>query len=97
MTGLSATQRARDLLIRRFQRGRPAAFRSVRDLRCVAVSCPVASGESRSRSSPWLPAWLLFMLDAWHLVALVLVVIDVSARTVQGMARVWSGGLQVGP
>jgi hypothetical protein len=38
---------------------------------------------------PVAPTWLPFAFDAWHLGALVLVV--VTARTVQGMARARSG------
>ena len=61
-------------LIRRFPCGRPAVFRSVRDLGRVPVGCPGTFRQSGSRSFPWLPAWLPFVLDVWHLGALVLVV-----------------------
>jgi hypothetical protein len=37
LSASSGTQRARDLLIRRYPRGRPDPFRSVRDLDRVAV------------------------------------------------------------
>ena len=48
--------RAEDLLIRRFPRGRPAPFRTVRDLGRAPVGYPQRSGETGSRSSVWLPA-----------------------------------------
>jgi hypothetical protein len=75
----------RDLLTRRCPYWCPGPFETVRDLGRVLSAvrvCPhnrevVRPGGSYSR------------LDAWHLVALVLVV--VTARTVQGMARVRSG------
>ena len=63
-----------NLLIRRFPYRRPVLFRSVGDLGCVAVGCPRTSGESQSSSSPWLPASLPVVLDAWHLGALVLII-----------------------
>jgi hypothetical protein len=44
------------LLIRRFQCGSPAVFRSVRDLGRVHVGCPGGSGSSEGCSSVWLPA-----------------------------------------
>ena len=47
-----------DLLIRRFQCGRPYPFRLVRDLGFVSPGCPHRFGASRGCSSVWLPAWL---------------------------------------
>ena len=47
-----------DLLIRRFLCGRPAPFRSVRDLGLVSPGCPGGSGSSEGCSSAWLPTWL---------------------------------------
>ena len=61
--------RTPSLLIRSSMCGRPDPFRSVRDLGRVPVGCPWKSGESRCRSSVWLPAWLPAVLDAWHVVA----------------------------
>ena len=58
LSASSGTQRARDLLIRRFQCGRPEPFRSVRDLGRFTVHCSLESGFPRSRPSGWLPAWL---------------------------------------
>ena len=45
-------------LIRRYPRGRPDPFRSVRDLGLVSPGCPAGSGSSVGCSSVWLPAWL---------------------------------------
>jgi hypothetical protein len=45
-----------DLLIRRYLCGRPAPFRSVRDLRLVPARCSGESGAPEGCSSPWLPA-----------------------------------------
>jgi hypothetical protein len=53
------------LLIRSSMCRHPDPFRSVRDLGRVPVGCPWKSGESRCRSSVWLPAWLPAVLDAW--------------------------------
>ena len=50
--------RTPNLLIRRFQYGRPAPFRSIRDLRLVSAGCPGGSRSSEGCSSVWLPAWL---------------------------------------
>ena len=57
--------RSEDLLIRRFQCGRPAPFRSVRDLGSVSPGCPHGFGASRGCSSVWLPAWLPKPTRAW--------------------------------
>ena len=46
-------------LIRSSMCGHPDPFRSVRHLGGVPVGCPLQSGEPGSRSSVWLPAWLL--------------------------------------
>ena len=46
------------LLIRSSMCGHPDPFRSVRHLSGVPVGCPLQSGESGSRSSVRLPAWL---------------------------------------
>ena len=54
----SGTQRARDLLIRRYLCGHPLLFRSVRDLGPFLVRYSCRSGEPEGRSSVWLPAWL---------------------------------------
>ena len=64
---LAPSSRCEDLLIRRYPRGRPDPFRSVRDLARVPVVCPWKSGESRCRSSVWLPPWLPAVPDAWHI------------------------------
>ena len=53
-------------LIRRYQRGRPVPFRSVRDLGLVSPGCPHGSGASRGCSSVWLPAWLPVRRAAGH-------------------------------
>ena len=45
-------------LIRRYPRGRPDPFRSVRDLGRFLARCLCQSGEAEGRSSVWLPAWL---------------------------------------
>jgi hypothetical protein len=45
-------------LIRSSMCGRPAPFRSVRDLGLVSPGCPVGSGAFQGCSSVWLPAWL---------------------------------------
>ncbi len=50
--------RTSNLQIRRYQRGRPASFRSVRGLGLVSPGCPGGSGASQGCSSVWLPAWL---------------------------------------
>ena len=57
---------ASDLQIRSSMCGRPDPFRSVRDLGRVPVGCLWKSGESRCRSSVWLPAWLPVVLDVWQ-------------------------------
>ena len=49
---------APDLLIRRYPRGRPDPFRSVRDLGHAASRCPGESRAPEGCSSVWLPAWL---------------------------------------
>lgn len=48
-------------------------------------SCGGPAARSRS------PQWPSLALDAWYLGALVLVVTDMTASTMQGMARVQSG------
>jgi hypothetical protein len=53
-------------LIRSHPYGHPDSFRSVRDLGRIAAGCPWKSGESRCRSSVWLPAWLAAVLDPWR-------------------------------
>ena len=50
--------RTPNLLTRRYPRGHPDPFRSVRDLGCVRARCSCQSGEPEGRSSRWLPAWL---------------------------------------
>ncbi len=50
--------RTPNLLIRRFPRGCPGSFRTVRSLRLVSPGCPAESGVSEGCSSVWLPAWL---------------------------------------
>jgi len=45
-------------LIRRYPRRCPDPFRSVRALGRAPVGRPLRSGETGSRSSVWLPAWL---------------------------------------
>jgi hypothetical protein len=57
-----------NLLISRFPCGRPAPFRSVRDLKLVSAGCPCWSARCEGRSSAWLPA----ARDAGHRDALVL-------------------------
>ena len=52
----SGTQRARDLLVRKFLSGVRPPFRSVRDLGLVSSGCPGGSGAPEGCSSPWLPA-----------------------------------------
>ena len=61
--------------IRRYQRGRPDPFRSVRDLGRIPLGCSWKSAESGSRSSVWLPAGL----GAWHVGALVAATTSVPA------------------
>lgn len=51
-------RRRQPLLIRRFPRGRPDTFRTVRDLGLVSPGCPGESGISGGCSTVWLPAWL---------------------------------------
>ena len=58
------------LLIRSSMCGHPDPFRSVRDLGRVTIGCPGISGESRSRSSAWLPV----VLDVGHVGAPVLLI-----------------------
>ena len=84
------------LLIRRFPRGHPDSFKTVRDLGLVSPGCPGESVTSGGCSFVWLQRgshWL----NAWHLGARVLVVAMLTARTVQGMARVRSGRARPGP
>ena len=50
--------RTPNLLIRRYLRGHPDPFRSVRDLGLVSAGCPGGSGATEGCSSVWLPAWL---------------------------------------
>ena len=50
-----ATQRYPGL-IRRFLRGRPAPYESVRDLGLVSPGCPCGSEPSQGCSPMWLPA-----------------------------------------
>jgi hypothetical protein len=45
-------------LFRRYLRGHPDPFRSVRDLGLVSAGCPGGSGATEGCSSVWLPAWL---------------------------------------
>jgi hypothetical protein len=56
LSASSGTQRARDLLIRRFLYRHPDPFRSVRGLGLVNARCPGESGAVEDCSSPWLPA-----------------------------------------
>ena len=65
--------------IRRHPYGHRHLFRSVRDLVCFPVCCSWKSGESGSRSSAWLPAWLPVVLRPRHLGALVLVTTSAPA------------------
>jgi hypothetical protein len=50
--------RTPNLLIRRFQCGRPDPSRSVRDLGLIFPGRPAASGSSEGCASVWLQAWL---------------------------------------
>ncbi len=71
LTGRSGTQRARacsgEHVIRSSMCGRPAPFRSVRDLGLVPPGCPVGSGAFQGCSSVWLPAWLPAGTPCWAL------------------------------
>jgi hypothetical protein len=59
ITFRSGTQRARtDLQIRRYPRGRPGSFRSVRDLGRVPAHRSCRSVVTLGCSARWLPAWL---------------------------------------
>jgi hypothetical protein len=86
----TARQANRSLLIRRYPRRRSGLFRSVRDLGLVSPGCPYGSGASEGCSSVWLPAWLPTRSSLWTLPT-VFKSFRVTARTVQGMARVRSG------
>jgi hypothetical protein len=55
---IAASSSRPHLQIRRYLRGDPNPFRSVRDLGLVPARCSGESGISEIRSSRWLPAWL---------------------------------------
>ena len=76
--------RTPNLLIRRFQCGRPYPFRLVHDLGFVAPGCPHRFGASRGCSSVWLPAWLPRPTRAGALVVVFKSVRDLLSATAPG-------------
>jgi hypothetical protein len=85
LSASSGTQRARDLLIRRYLCGHPDPSSSARDLGRVPARCSRQSGEPECRPSASLPAWLPAAHDTGHRDALVLVT-DIGPSTGEGTA-----------